>query len=349
MMKWRQFIILFCFLSIGLVFTSCATSTPYNFNEKVAWLTNNLFGPSTKYKELTPFIPETTTLNEVTPSMTIAFIGDIMMMPGRRVSFSNELKAFISDADYLVGNFEGTITSGKRGLLGSKHSENILFELRTLFPPEKTILTNANNHTCDYPKEELDRSIELQRQHGFIPIGLKNTPSVLLDHKVNITSVTKWSNRPCPYLAEIADSDKLFNSKAVFNILSPHWGYEMQLYPYPKQIDRAKELLSKWDMIIGHHSHVPQVITSYKDAIANRLVAYSLGDFTTFAKPDKYLYGIVVKVEIGPDPNTIGPWKVGKADWRFSYVNHLDANNSRVELTDGFKYFELPKANIDTY
>lgn len=330
-----------------LLLASCATSTPYNFNEKVAWLTNNLFGPSTKYKELTPFIAQTTTLNEITPQLTIAFLGDIMMMPGRRVNFSNELKAFFADADYLVGNFEGTITSVKRGLLGSKHSEQILYDLRTLFPPAQTILTNANNHTCDYPKQELDRSIQLQRQHGFIPIGLKRESSVLLAGKINVTSVTKWSNKPCPYLAELDDSNKAYNPKAVFNILSPHWGYEMQLYPNPGQIDKAKALLSRWDMIIGHHSHVPQVITAYQDAVANKLVAYSLGDFTTFARPDKYLYGIVVKAEIGP--NASGNWQIGKVEWRFSYVNHIDAKNSRVELTEGFRYFELPQVNKQDY
>lgn len=347
-MKWRNVIrFVFILLSSSLLLINCSTSTPYNFNEKMAWLTNNLFGPSTKYKELTPFIPETTTLNEITPKLTIAFLGDIMMMPERRVSFSDDLRLFFSEADYLVGNFEGTITSANRGLLGSKHSEQILYDLKTLFPPEKTILTNANNHTCDYSKQDLDRSIQLQRQHGFIPIGLKREPSVLLANKVSVASVTKWSNKPCTYLAELADSDKAYNPKAAFNLLSPHWGYEMQLYPNPNQIDKGRALLNKWDMIIGHHSHVPQVITSYKDALAVKLVAYSLGDFTTFAKPDRYLYGIVVKAEVGPNKN--GTWQVGKVEWRFSYVNHLDANNSRIELTDGFKYFELPQVNKQDY
>lgn len=326
-------------LCSSLVLTNCAVSTPYNFNEKVAWLTNNLFGPSTKYKELTPFIPETTTLNKITPKVTIAFLGDIMMMPGRRLTFSNDLKQFFSDADYLIGNFEGTITSVRRGLLGSKHSEQILVDLKALFPPERMILTNANNHTCDYPKQELDRSYQLQKQHGFIPIGLKQEPAVLLANKISVASVTKWSNKPCPYLAEFDDIDKAYNPSAAFNLLSPHWGYEMQLYPHPKQIEKGKELLNKWDMIVGHHSHIPQVITSYKVDGTDKLVAYSLGDFSTFAKQDRYLYGIVARAEIGPDAK--GKWQAGKVEWRFSYVNHLDDRTSRIELTDGFKYFEL--------
>jgi len=343
MKQWSRFTTLISIICTSLVLIGCAASTPYNFNEKSAWLSNNLFGPSTRYKELTPFIPETTTLNTITPMVTIAFLGDIMMIPGKRLTFSGELKQFFSSADYLIGNFEGTITSAKRGLLGSKHSEQILVDLKALFPPERMILTNANNHTCDYPVQELERSYRLQKQHGFIPIGLKQEPTVLLNNKISVASVTKWSNKPCPYLVEFADIDAVYKKNAAFNLLSPHWGYEMQLYPNPTQIDNAKELLKKWDMIVGHHSHVPQVITSYKAANSNRLVAYSLGDFCTFVKHDKYLYGIVVKAEIGP--NKDGIWQVGKLEWRFSYARHLDKNTIRVELTDGFKYFELNENN----
>lgn len=340
-MKTLKTLGIFFLLCISLEISSCAT--PYSFSEKLAWLSNNLFGPSTQHKELTSFIPETTSLNKVSPKITIAFLGDIMMMPGRRIIFSDELKLFFSDADYLVGNFEGTITSARRGLLGSKHSEQILVDLKALFPSERTILTNANNHTCDYPKEELERSVRLQKQHGYIPIGLKHEPTALLHTNISVASVTRWSNKPCPYLAEFDSVDKVYNPNAVFNILSPHWGYEMQLYPNPKQIKKTKELLNKWDMIVGHHSHIPQVISSHKVNDSDKLVAYSLGDFSTFAKLDKYLYGIVVKTEIGPDAK--GKWKTGKVEWRFSYVNHLDSKTSRIELTDGFKYFELAATN----
>lgn len=339
-MKQSRVVVSGLALASVLVVTSCATSTPYNFEEKVAWLTNNLFGPSTEYKELTPFIPETSDLNDITPEVTVAFLGDIMMIPGQRLTFDDELKDFLSGADYLVGNFEGTITEMRRGLLGSKHSKQILVDLKDLFPPERTILTNANNHTCDYPLEELNRSIELQKQHGFVPIGLKEQPAVMLDGKINVVNVTRWSNKPCSYLAEFDDVDSTYDEDAAFNLLSPHWGYEMQLYPNPAQIAQAKELLHQWDMIVGHHSHVPQVITAYQTDADSRLVAYSLGDFCTFAKLDKYLYGIVVKAEIGPDAG--GKWRAGKVEWRFSYVNHLDAETVRIELADGFKYFELP-------
>lgn len=341
MMKWNYLVGFIALLLGSLLLFNCTVSTPYSFEEKMAWLSNNLFGPSTEYKELTPFIPETITLNEITSKVTIASIGDIMMIPGKRLTFSDELKQFFSEADYLIGNFEGTITSEPRGLLDSKHNEQILVDLKGLFPAEKFILTNANNHTCDYSKEELQRSYALQKQHGFIPIGLKEEATVLLKEKINVASVTKWSNKPCPSLAEFGDINKVFNPEAVFNLLSPHWGYEMQLYPNPKQIEKANDLLKEWDMIVGHHSHVPQVITSYKVKGNNKLVAYSLGDFCTFATPEKYLYGIAVKAQIGPDAQ--GVWRVGKVEWRFSFVNHLDNANIRIELTDGFKYFELPE------
>jgi len=346
-MRWKNIIKFSFIISISLLVVNCSNSTPYNFNEKIAWLTNNKFGPSTKFKELTTFIPEASTLNDITPKLTIAFLGDIMVMPGRHTSYANELKQFLSGVDYLVANFEGTITSNQPGQIATKGSEQILNDLKTLFPAGRTILTNANNHACEYTLQELDRSIQMQRLHGFIPIGLKLESSVLLENKVNVASVTKWTNKPCAYLADIDNSDRAYNPNAAFNILVPELGYEIQLYPRPEQIDKAKELLIKWDMLVGHQSHTPQVITSYKDALADKLVAYSLGDFTTLAKREKYLYGIIVKVEVGP--NADGIWQTGKVEWRFSYVNHLDPENSRIELVDGFKHFELPQLNKQEY
>lgn len=314
-------------------------SIPYNFCETLAWIKHNLFGPSSKYKELTQFIPQSTTLNEISPKLKLGFLGDIMQMKGRKLEFGGDLKQFFADVDYLVGNFEGVITSSKGFLMASIHSEEVLTALESLFAPEKTILTNANNHTCDFGWKEFNKSYQLQKDHGFLVIGRKDEPAILLDTQVNVVNVTKWSNQPCTHIAEFDDIEVAFNADAAFNILSLHWGYEMQLYPNPDQINKGKDFLEKWDMIVGHHSHCPQVITSYEVNNSKKLLAYSLGDFCTHLKIGKYLYGIVIKGEIGP--NSEGKWQVGRVEWRFSTVNHVDDVTTKIELADSCKYFEL--------
>jgi len=312
---------------------------PYDFGETLEWIKNNVFGPSTKYEELTDFIPQSIVMNEITPVTTLGFFGDLMQLEGKELLFSDDLTQFFADADYLIGNFEGTITSTEGVLMASVHQEAILRALKRLFPPERTVLANANNHTCDFGWAEFDESYRLQRKHGFLVIGRKDQPSIRLDGRINVANVTRWSNQPCSYLAEFSDIDDAFDPEA-FNVLSPHWGYEMQMYPGPEQIEEGRSLLASWDMIVGHHTHAPQVITAYETEDGRRLLAYSLGDFCTYLGIDKYRHGIVVKAEVGPDSK--GSWKVGRVEWRCSIVDQVDEKTTRTRLADRCENFDLP-------
>ncbi|MHA1379040.1 MAG: CapA family protein [Candidatus Helarchaeota archaeon] len=313
-------------------------STPYSFTEKLSWIKNNLFGPSKKFRNLTKFIPQSTILNNVSPKFKLGFVGDIMKMGKRDLEIGNEIKQFFKDIDYLIGNFEGTITNAKKVFMAQEHNERIISTLKTLFPPEKTILTNANNHSGDFGWLEFNKSYEMLKNNGFITIGRRDEPSVLLADKINIVNVTNWSNQPCQYVAKFDEAENYYNSEAEFNILSSHWGYESQLYPNPKQIKLGKQLLKSWDLIHGHHSHVPQPITAYEINNSKKLIAYSLGDFCIGLKMKKYRCGIIFKAEIGPDLSN--NWEVGKLDWRFVFVNHIDKEMTRIELTNECKFFE---------
>ena len=101
-------------------------STPYNMKEKLGWIKNNLFGPSKKFRKLIDFIPQIYKLNKVSPKISLIFIGDIMKMGKRRLEFDLDLINFFKNADYLIGNFEGTISEGKGVFMAQKHSKNII-------------------------------------------------------------------------------------------------------------------------------------------------------------------------------------------------------------------------------
>jgi hypothetical protein len=319
-------------------------SSPYSFSENLVWFKNNLFGPSKKHSELTRHLPQSAELNEISPQMTLGFIGDIMQMKEKELTFGEDLRRFLADADFLIGNFEGVISSAKPVALASTHSERTLAALASLFEPEKTLLGNANNHSGDFGWEEFNKNYQLQQDHGFLTVGRKDEPAILLDGRVNVAAVTKWSNQRCLHVAELEDIDAAFAPDAAFNILFVHWGYEMQLYPNPEQIQFGKDLLDTWDMIIGHHSHCPQPVTSYEVHDSRKVVAYSLGDFCTHLRFKKHRYGIVVKTEVGPDGE--GNWKVGKIEWRYSFVEHVDEGTSRVELVDGCELFGPTAAGL---
>ncbi len=314
-------------------------STPYNFAEKMSWLKNNLFGPSKKFKKLTEFLPQVTEVNPITPNLKLGFLGDIMPMKEKQLQIRPEIVDFFKDVDYLIGNFEGTITAKEEEVfMAQKHSEDIIKNLKTLCPPERFILGSANNHAGDFGWSEFNNSYELLKEEGFLTVGRRDEPSILLNGQVSITACTSWSNQPnTPYIIYMDEIDELINPEADFNILYPHWGYEIQLYPNPKQIRFAKSLLGKWDLIIGHHSHCPQPITSYPRDGVSQVVAYSLGDFTIAINMKKYHWGMIAKVELGPGEEG---WQVGTVEWKFVHGQKVNDTLFEVQLEDSCKYFK---------
>jgi hypothetical protein len=314
-------------------------STPYTLTEKLSWIKNNLIGPSKKFKNLTSFIPQKSILNEITPKCRLGFLGDIMKMNNKDLQIDPAVKAFFQNVDFLVGNFEGTISKAKKVFMVQEHTEGILSSLETLFPPAKFVLSCANNHSGDFGWSEFNKSYQKLKDRGFRVIGQRDEPSIILNDSVNIVSCTDWSNQPnTPYVGYLDQAMVFFHPKAACNILYPHWGYEMQLYPNPKQIKFGKELLIQWDLIVGHHSHVPQPITSYEINQSNKLLAYGLGDFSTGLTLKKYQQGIVVKLEVGPSKT--GRWQVGNVEWKFTRVHEIDKNLMKVKLEDACDYFK---------
>jgi poly-gamma-glutamate capsule biosynthesis protein CapA/YwtB (metallophosphatase superfamily) len=252
-------------------------------------------------------------------------------MPCRGIAldFTGGLKSFMADADYLVGNFEGTILTKKAPavLFGQAHAIDILDSLASLFPPQKTILSCANNHTADYGWEHFRESYRLLEGFGFRPIGRKDSPRVLLDGAINIAACSQWTNQPCDYIARFEQANSLIDPSAKFNIMFPCWGREMCLYPSPAQIEVATGLLRRWDMIVGHHSHCPQPVSKVVAAKKRTLVAYSLGNFVFGLKLSSYLTGMALKVQIGPGRRG---WRIGEVDWRFIRVRFVSSSRAKV-------------------
>ncbi len=315
---------------------------PYSFKEVISWLKNNAFGPSKKFKDLTEFIPQKCTQNSISSKLRLGFLGDIMNMKEKKLEIGSKVKEFFKNCDYVIGNFEGTIIkeyNGKKILMTAKHNENILLDLESLFPPEKFILMNANNHSGDFGWTKFNESYKLLKDHGFLAIGRRDEPSILLEEQVRLVNCTRWSNQPdTPYVIRLEEVENYFDEAAAFNILSPHWGYEMQLYPNQFWIEEGKQLLEKWGMLIGHHSHCPQPVASYAVNNVNKVLAYSLGNFCFDYSMEKYHFSIILKTEIGPDKNM--QWKVGNLEWKFTELVEIDKSISEVQLKDTCPYFK---------
>ncbi len=297
-------------------------SMPYSLKDFLICVKHNLTSPSSKYKNLTSYIPQSSTLNIIDPKVKLGFLGDLMPLLNANWIISDEAKLFFSDIDYLICNFEGVLFKANKWVTFKlvHNKEDILLKLQEFLPANKIVLSFANNHSADGGYSNYLKTIERLRSMGFMVIGEREDPGIILDNAINIVAATKWSNQAHGYLSFLEHSDKHYNPKAKFNLLYPHWGYELELYPRPDFIDEAKYYLKKWDGIIGHHSHMPAPVTNEN----GKILAYSLGDSVTGLSVNHYQHGIALKMEVGP--NTEGDWKVGKLDWRYSKINKENKN-----------------------
>jgi hypothetical protein len=305
-------------------------SQPYSALEGLEWIYHVMVNPPRSHCPIEEFVPDNSLINVIAPQVKLGFIGDIMVLDGMELSIGEDIRLFFADTDYLVGNFEGTIVTGspKPVFMAQAHTGEILDILAGLFPPERTLLSCANNHAGDYGWDEFCASYQQLQDHGFITLGRRDEPSVLIDGKVNIAACTSWSNQKCKFVAVTDEANKGFLDNAEFNILYPHWGYEMQMRPKDKQIQQGRKLLATWDMLIGHHAHCPQPVSVYESHQHKNLLAYSLGNFCSSENTGGTPIGMILKVEIGPDSD--GIWAVGRINWELIYASH---NKSRcVEI-----------------
>ncbi|MFX1420263.1 MAG: CapA family protein [Promethearchaeota archaeon] len=310
---------------------------PYSLRELINWLKRYTFGPKKRNEGNIKYIPKNHLLNEITPKYTISFIGDIMDLSYRDLIIDENVKNFVRGSDFLIGNFEAIITSEKKiNIMTKRHKPQIMDALASLFLPKKTYLSIANNHTGDYDLKSLSNSINQLKERGFNIFGTTTNPFVDLNEEIRVITGTQWSNQPCNYSSKLRESEHYLKQDS-FNILFPHWGYELELYPRIGIINQGRDLLSKFDALIGHHTHCPQPISFFNIKNLNKLIAFSLGDFCfgwdlRKKKNEMLSYGIALKVEIGVNPQ--GQLIVGNIDWTFLKSRPFSEKEFIVEIVN---------------
>ena len=310
--------------------------SPYPFKESIGWLFRNAFGLSKKNKEAIKdhqiLNPGKIILNpNLKPKYCIGFVGDIMDMKGYSLSIGKSVIDFFHDANFLVGNFEATITDKKSSMTAQRHTKSIIPLLSRIFNPKNTILSVANNHTGDFNRDIFMNSVDILKNAGFRVFGYDNYNSENLNQDIRIITGSSWSNLQCNYLPTLKDQfENELTEEKKFNILYPHWGYELELYPRQETVNKAKNYFNNQniDSIIGHHSHCPQpVCLDYQNKelkTGARLVAYSLGDFSIGLKMKKYQNGIILKMWLGNNNETL---KLELQSLEFSYTKCSPIND----------------------
>jgi len=273
--------------------------------------------------------------------MTVLFTGDWMPTGGRAIRFGEELLRFFAPADLVVANFEGvSVQPGRSVVMQQVHGKETLDALTSLSVPNRIVLSCANNHAADHGYKVFAAHFDYLESLGFQVVGSSDRPVVQPLPGVRLAALTQWSNHSGPYLASLEMAAAIGDARD-FNVLYPHWGFELELFPRPEMVELARHLLSRWDMIMGHHSHTPAPVAGLGPAGVRRPVAFSLGNFVSSSRMRKNRWGIVCRAFLGR--NLAGHRVLRQLEWRFSTVE-FHGRDLVVNLADRCPYFpHLPR------
>lgn len=319
-------------------------ATPYSFAETVGVIRRNVLGLDHRDRGAgVQFLPNRYDLTPIIKvDSRIAFLGDIMSVGRRRIIIDESVTTFLSNCEFLVANLEATVTQQRRRkgvLFGAWQWQDVhvLDAMAAIFSPTATYLSVANNHTGDFEYPHYLQSCLLLEERGFNLFGQADRPYVDLKARIRLHAGTMWSNQICKRIHWLGSGKEEVNEQS-FNILFPHWGYELEKYPRPEIVNLAKNLCLRFDAIFGHHPHTVQPITAERIGDKTCPIAYSLGDFCSNISGSSYRYGITAKLEMGASLS--GDYAAGRIEWRFTECCRREGNVVEVRIADRVPYFE---------
>jgi len=178
------------------------------------------------------------------------------------------------------------------------------------------IVSIANNHMWDYGRDRLFETIDNLDGVGVKYVGATKDSATLYQpvimnaqqQKVAFFAVTNLLNGyeksgATEYVAW-ADADKLISAieqvkpQVDWIVVSIHWGSEYVDHPSQAQIELGHKLIDAGvNVVIGHHSHVPQGVEEYNGGV----ILYSLGNFA-FWQPMTYWtqHSFIAQIKLSP-------------------------------------------------
>ena len=274
--------------------------------------------------------------------VSIIFTGDLMPFGDTKPSHTMALEQFLASADYIVFNLEGVVTDQRR-FLALSHSHTPLYDyLHTSFG-RRVILNVANNHASDFGSKAFSLQNQRLRDQGFLVIGDTPTPLTIED-QITLSARTLLSNQH-PIIETLSISRPLIPHEwrppqHTYNILMPHWGYEMHLSPTQEQIKMYHSVVPAiYDSVIGNHAHTPQPVYLSESSV----LATSLGNYCYLNHNPNHWMGSLLKCTftIQESPNTKPV--LSRIELRHT-MQHITRSTLLLDLVDTINYRSLRKA-----
>ena len=244
------------------------------------------------------------------PDISIMAVGDIMLgtnfpddrrAPDDGVNLLKAITPILKNADMTFGNLEGVLIDGGEAAKKCK-SRTSCYVFRS--PPHYAkylkaagfdVLSLANNHARDFGEEGRSASMQALDTAALYHSGRVGDVAQWKVKGVNVAVIAYAPFGGSHDLLDIPLAVKQIKSlvaKSDLVLVSIHAGAEgkdVKHIPFKNEMfygeDRGDVVKFSHavidagaDLVIGHGPHVPRALELYK----NRLIAYSLGNFTTY-------------------------------------------------------------------
>lgn len=305
-------------------------------------------------------------------SISIIGTGDIMM--GTNYPFNalppddgkyifDDVKEILSDADFTIGNFEGTLLNSG----GTPKECERCIAFRTPVHYAKYLkdagfdaMNLANNHSNDMGALGKKSTKETLSSYEIKYFGLNEYPVDTLFYKnikIGLIGFARNHHLNSPDIASKMVEE--FKKSVDIVIVSVHSGSEgLSALHVPKKVEyygdemrgdiygfSHKLIDSGADLILGHGPHVPRAIELYK----NRLIVYSLGNFCTYAKFPLYVaqgFAPIIKLFINKQGEFLSG-KIISAKQINRGIPVIDKNNNTAILMRNLTLKDFPDTGIE--
>jgi len=245
----------------------------------------------------------------------LLFTGDILLarqvareIAARHMSPWHDMRDALKSADFVFGNFEGTV--GRQD--DCQEPKELCFAVSPdLVPLLKdagfTAVGTANNHSGDLGAVGRRATEEMLDAAGVIALGSARSPAFFkiggrLLALVSLSLVPGRDNEVDAIPSwQVAQKLRLAHRLADWVIVSVHWGKELADWVVPEQDIQAKWLVAHGaDLIIGAHPHVIQTPA----CVDGKPVFFSLGNHVFDQKYPITKQGLIADCRIAGDSLT---------------------------------------------
>ncbi len=274
--------------------------------------------PAAKQHPATPFSSFVKTVFAAEPpplSLSVIAVGDMMLgsdypeeekddPPEDGWAILKHVAPHLRNADVTFGNLEGVLMNGGEPVKECANPEACyLFRSPTRYARHFAkagfdLLSLANNHTGDFGAPGRKTTQKALDAVGIAHAGLLSVPTTVIERRgVRIGMAAFSPNTGTPDINDITASVaivKALTKRADVVIVSFHGGAEGDNHQH---VSRSVEIFYEEergntysfshavidagaDLVFGHGPHVTRAVELYK----GRLIAYSLGNFATYAR-----------------------------------------------------------------